>query len=114
MVGSTYYIPDRGDVVYMSLGPTRGKEQRGRRPAIILTSRRYNERVGLLVACPVTSQIKGYPFEVSIILQGKENSVLCDHVRSLDWKVRQLSYLDKASSSVLELIMRKISILFNN
>lgn len=105
---STLYVPDRGDIVYLSFGPTRGREQRGRRPALVLTPQRYNERVGLLVACPVTSQIKGYPFEVPLVLQGTENVILCDHARSVDWRTRKSSYIEKASSVVLERVYDKI------
>lgn len=102
------YVPDRGDIVYLSFGPTRGREQHGRRPALVLTPRRYNERVGLLVVCPITSQIKGYPFEVPLVLQGAENAILCDHVRSVDWRTRESSYIERAPSVVLERVYDKI------
>lgn len=102
------YIPDRGDIIYLSFGPTRGMEQRGRRPALVLTPRRYNERVGLLIVCPITSHLKGYAFEVPFTLLGKENAILCDHMRSVDWKMRNTTYVDSISDVVLEKVSEKI------
>lgn len=83
-------VPDRGDVVWISLTPQAGHEQAGRRPAVVLSPARYNGKVGLAVLVPITSQEKGYPFEVRIP-QGLpvEGVILADQVKSLDWKARR-------------------------
>jgi mRNA interferase MazF len=84
------YIPERGDVVWITLNPQAGHEQAGRRPAVILSPGAYNEKVGLALLCPITRQVKGYPFEV-LIPEGLEVSgvILADQVKSLDWKARK-------------------------
>jgi mRNA interferase MazF len=85
------YLPDRGHALWLSLSPTLGHEQGGRRPVVVLSPGFYNKRSGLLVACPITSRAKGYPFEVPIppglAISGV---VLADQVRSLDWKARDI------------------------
>lgn len=90
MVKRARRAPDRGDVVWLTMNPQAGHEQAGRRPALVLSPGIYNEKVGLMLACPVTQQSKGYPFEVAIPsglpIQGV---VLADHVRSLDWRARE-------------------------
>ena len=84
------YVPERGDVVWISLDPQAGHEQAGRRPALVLSPAAYNGRTGLALACPITSQVKSYPFEVPVP-EGLPVSgvVLSDHVKSLDWRARQ-------------------------
>ena len=83
------YIPERGDVIWITLNPQAGHEQAGRRPAVILSPADYNSKTGLAILCPITKQIKGYPFEV-IIPAGKDISgvILADQVKSLDWHAR--------------------------
>jgi mRNA interferase MazF len=84
------YVPDRGNVVWLTFTPQAGREQAGRRPAVVLTPRAYNRKVGLCLACPVTSQVKGYPFEVPIpdgLAVG--GVVLADQIKSLDWRARK-------------------------
>jgi len=84
------YVPARGDVVWISLDPQIGHEQAGRRPAVVLSPAVYNGRVGLAILCPMTRQVKGYPFEVRIPEGlGVEGVVLADQVKSLDWRARQ-------------------------
>ena len=84
------YIPARCDAVWISLSPQAGHEQTGRRPALILSPAAYNDKAGLAILCPITNQIKGYPFEV-IIPTGKDVSgaILADQVKSLDWRARK-------------------------
>ena len=80
------YIPKRGDVVWISFNPQAGHEQAGRRPAVILSPRAYNGKVGLAIMCPITNQSKGYPFEVALPKEAKVSGViLADQVKSLDW-----------------------------
>jgi mRNA interferase MazF len=82
--------PSRGDVVWLQFTPRAGHEQAGRRPAVVISPREYNEKVGLCLCCPVTSQVKGYPFEVELPA-GFEVAgvVLCDQLKSLDWRARR-------------------------
>lgn len=102
MVAKKKYIPERGDIVWVSLNPTRGHEQRGRRPALVLSPRSYNAAAGLVLACPITSQVKGYPFEVKSTLRKIAGVVLVDQVRSLDWKERAVEKIATAPASTLE------------
>lgn len=89
MVSTSCYVPDRGDVVWIDFNPQTGHEQAGRRPAVTLSPALYNGRTGLALLCPITNQIKGYPFEVTIP-QGWNVTgvVLADQVKSLDWRRR--------------------------
>lgn len=81
------YVPDTGQIVWVNFTPQSGHEQAGHRPALVLSPAAYNDKTGLMVCCPMTSQVKGYPFEVSI--SGKSPSaVLADQVKSLDWRAR--------------------------
>lgn len=81
--------PDAGDIVWIDFTPQIGREQAGRRPALVLSPRLYNEKVGLMIVCPITSKSKGYPFEV-VLPSGLAiiGAVLSDHVKSLDWKAQ--------------------------
>ena len=93
MVNPAPYVPERGDVVWISLNPHAGREQAGRRPALVLSPHAYNAKVRLALLCPITSQIKGYPFEVSVPAGlPVAGVVLSDHVRSLDWRARNAEW----------------------
>jgi mRNA interferase MazF len=102
------YVPERGDIVRISLNP--GHEQAGRRPAVVLSPSAYNGKVGLALLCPVTSQVKGYPFEVSIP-QGLAVAgvILADQVRSLDWRARQAELIDRLPEAAVAEILQKLS-----
>jgi mRNA interferase MazF len=96
------YVPDAGDFVWLTFDPQAGHEQRGRRPALILSPRAYNAKSGLATACPVTSHVKGYPFEVVISSGGAvSGAVLCDHLKSLDWRERRAKFAAKAPDELL-------------
>lgn len=82
------YVPDAGDIVWLNFAPQVGHEQAGHRPAVVLTPAAYNDKTSLMICCPMTTQIKNYPFEV-IILGTPPNVVLADQVKSLDWRVRK-------------------------
>jgi len=98
------YVPDRGDVVWITFNPQAGHEQSGRRPAVVLSPKAYNGKVRLALLCPITSQIKGYPFEVAIPDGLPVNGViLSDQVKSLDWKARNA---EKACSLPEEMMKR--------
>lgn len=106
------YIPDSGDIVWITFNPQAGHEQSGRRPALVVSPAAYNEKVGLALLCPVTNQIKGYPFEVILPENSKVTGViLSDQVKSLDWKVRKAEFADKISQSELEEVVSKIKAL---
>ena len=96
------YVPDAGDLVWLTFDPQAGREQRGRRPALILSSRVYNAKARLAIACPITSQVKGYPFEVPLPPAGTiVGVVLTDHVKNLDWQTRKVVFEAKAPADVL-------------
>ena len=105
-------IPDRGDIVWITLNPQVGHEQAGRRPALVLSPAAYNGKVGLAILCPITSQIKGYPFEV-LIPDGLEISgaILSDQVKSLDWQARQAEIICKLPSAELDEVLQKLKTL---
>ncbi len=108
------YIPARGDVVWIDMNPQAGHEQAGRRPAVVLSPRAYNSKVGLALFCPITNQIKGYPFEVIIPEDFKvSGAVLSDQVKSLDWKVRKAEFFDKIPESVTLEILKKLTTLLH-
>ncbi len=88
------YAPDQGDVVWLQFNPQAGHEQAGRRPALIISPKAYNEKVGLAIACPITSQIKRYPFEVVLPAGSPITGViLSDQIKNLDWRARQAQYV---------------------
>ena len=103
------YVPDRGDVVWLEFDPPAGHEQAGRRPALVVSPRVYNRRAGLAVCCPITSQVKGYPFEVLLPDEFPvSGAVLADQVKSLDWRVRRAKRACAAPISVLAEAIEKI------
>jgi len=105
------YVPEEGDIVWLNFTPQSGHEQAGRRPAVVLTPRAYNERSGLLVCVPITNQIKGYPFEVVLAGPGASGVALADQVKSLDWKSREASRKGRATPTELAEIKAKIKAL---
>jgi len=108
------FIPHRGDVVWIDMQPQAGHEQSGRRPAIVLSLKAYNGKVGLALLCPITNQIKGYPFEVIIPSGLKVTGVaLSDQVKSLDWKIRGAEFCDKVPEAVVLEIFKKLKTLLN-
>ena len=106
------YIPDRGDLVWITFTPQAGHEQAGRRPALVLSPLAYNEKVGLAILCPVTSQIKGYPFEVLIPAGLKvSGAILADQVKSLDWRARQAEWAADLPAAALAEVLQKLATL---
>jgi mRNA interferase MazF len=95
------YVPEVGDVVWLEFDPHAGHEQSGHRPALVLSPARYNGRTGLMICCPMTTQIKGYPFEVGVDFDGVASVVLADQVKSLDWKARRARKKGTVPSEVL-------------
>lgn len=106
------YVPDRGDAVWLVFDPQAGHEQAGRRSALVLSPRAYNARVGLALMCPITTQVKGYPFEVALPPGGKvTGAVLADQVKSLDWRARKATRLGSVTLAVFEEVVAKIEAL---
>ncbi|MGH2698569.1 MAG: endoribonuclease MazF [Actinomycetota bacterium] len=105
-------VPDRGDVVWINLDPRVGHEQHGRRPAIVLSPLSYNRKVGLAIMCPITSVVKGYPFEVALPEGlGISGVVLADQVKSLEWRTRQAEVKGKLPPEVTEEVLGKLNAL---
>jgi mRNA interferase MazF len=103
------FVPERGNIVCLSFAPQVGHEQAGRWPALVLSPRRYNERVGLALVCPITSRIKGYPFEVP--LRGTATIagvILADHLRSLDWRARRAALAGQAPPDVVADVVARL------
>ena len=106
------YVPDRGDVVWLTFAPQTGHEQAGRRPALALSPASYNGKVGLALFCPITNQAKGYPFEVVIPAGVSVTGViLSDQIKSLDWRVRQAEYIAALPGDVVADVLAKIAAL---
>jgi mRNA interferase MazF len=104
------YVPDAGDIVWIDFDPQAGHEQAKHRPAVVLSPAAYNGRVGLLLCCPTTTSIKGYPFEVR--LGGSPASVvLADQVRSFDWRARKARKKGTATPTELAQIRAKVRVL---
>lgn len=102
------YVPERGDIVWLQFNPQADHEQAGKRPAFVLSPAAYNRKVGLALLCPVTNQVKGYPFEVDVPA-GLEvtGTILSDQIKSLDWKARDASFICKLPNDVIEQVLAK-------
>ena len=114
MVKSATYIPQCGDVVWITLNPQAGHEQAGRRPAVVLSPGSYNDKTGLAIFCPVTSQVKGYPFEV--LLPGGlpvAGAILSDQVKSLDWRIRNAELLCTLPAVTISEVLQKLNTLLS-
>jgi mRNA interferase MazF len=102
------FVPDRGDLVWLQFDPQAGHEQAGRRPALVLSPRSYNAASGLALLCPITSRIKGYPFEV--LLPGNcpaQGAVLADQLKSLHWRIRRARLIGPAPAAVIDEVLAK-------
>ena len=101
--------PEQGDVVWLDHDPQAGHEQAGRRPALVLSPKAYNAATGLMLCCPVTSRVKGYPFEVELIgVKGVKGVVLSDQLRSLDWEARGADRAGRAADEVVAEVLAKL------
>ncbi|MDO8444527.1 MAG: endoribonuclease MazF [Deltaproteobacteria bacterium] len=114
MVDPKGYVPDRGDIVWLTFNPRAGHEQAGRRPALVLSPAAYNKKVGLAIFCPVTNQVKGYPFEVSIPKGLKiSGAILTDQVKSLDWKTRNVEFICEIPEEIIKTALKKLNTLLS-
>ena len=108
------YIPERGDIVWLNFNPQSGHEQKGKRPAVVISPKKYNEKTGLGLFCPITSKIKNYPFEVSIDNKKINGVVLSDQIKSLDWETRKIEFIIKANRDEVDDIIDKIGVLLSD
>jgi mRNA interferase MazF len=106
------YVPEAGDIVWLQFDPQAGHDQAGHRPALVLSPAKYNKIRGMMLCCPMTSRIKGYPFEV-VVSQAPPSAVLSDQIKSLDWRVRQATFKDKVSPMVLAQTKAKLKALLS-
>lgn len=100
------YVPDAGDIVWLHFDPQAGHEQAGHRPALVISPRIYNSRTSLMLCCPITTKIKGYPFEVKIA-GPKANAVLSDQIKSLNWKIRKAMFKGTVLKEELSAVRKK-------
>ncbi len=114
MVKLKRYFPEKGDIVWLNFNPQSGHEQSGRRPALVISPQVYNEKTELAIFCPVTSAVKGHPFEVNIPDGlGITGVILSDQVKSLDWKIREAEFICKLPKIALTEVMGKVNVLLN-
>jgi len=106
------YVPERGDIVWLEFDPQAGHEQSGRRPALVVSPAAYNGKVGLALFCPLTSRVKGYPFEVALPPGlPASGAILSDQIKSLDWRVRRARRMCVAPEEVVEEVLARILVL---
>lgn len=105
------YVPDTGEVVWLEFDPQAGHEQAGHRPALVISPASYNGKTGLMVCCPMSTKIKGHPFEVVTHVDGVDCAVLSDQVKSLDWKIRRAKKKAAVSDDVLLHVRAKMKAL---
>jgi mRNA interferase MazF len=99
------YIPERGDVIWTDFDPQAGREQAGRRPALVLSPQVYQKAAGLMICVPITSKVKGYPFEVPVAGKKIAGVALADHVKNLDWRVRGALFIERAAPAALDEVL---------
>ena len=105
------YTPERSHIVWLHFSPQAGHEQTGFRPALVMSPKSYNQRTGLMLACPITSKVKGYPFEVAVEGKRVQGVVLSDQIKCLDWKARKAKFAEKATESVHREVQAKLLVL---
>ena len=105
------YIPDKGDVVWLDFDPQLGNEISKTRPALVISPKTYNMKAKLAVFIPITSKIKGYPFEVAINVRAIQGVALCDQVRSLDWTQRRINKIDILDKKIIQKVLNKLYLL---
>jgi mRNA interferase MazF len=114
VVGAKRYVPQRGDVIWVTLNPRAGHEQAGRRPVLVLSPVTYNGKVGLALLCPVTNQIKGYPFEVLVPPElSITGAILADQVKSLDWRARGAELICSLPRGTVAEVLQKLGVLLS-
>ena len=109
---ATRYVPDSGDIVWLAFDPQAGHEQAGHRPALVLSPAAYNAKTGLMVCCPMSTKIKGYPFEV-VLPAGLAvtGAILSDQVKSLDWRARNATFICTLPAATVAAVLQKLNTL---
>jgi mRNA interferase MazF len=105
------YVPDKGDLVWLDFNPQLGHEQKGRRPALCISQKKYNQKTNLALFCPITSQIKGYPFEVVLEKHSITGCILSDQVKNFDWWERNCTFIEKAAEEEIDSVIENIKLL---
>lgn len=105
------FVPDAGDIVWIDFTPQAGREQMGHRPALVLSPASYNQKTDLMVCCPMTTQIKGNPFEVLVAVDGVQSAVLTDHLKSVDWVARKANLKAKVTPEAMAEVRAKVKAL---
>ncbi len=105
------YVPEKGDLVWLDFDPQAGHEQKGRRPAICVSQKKYNQKIGLALFCPITSHIKGYPFEIVLENHSINGCILSDQVKNLDWTQRNCAFIEKAAEEEINSVVDNIKLM---
>ena len=104
------FVPDAGDLIWLTFDPQAGREQAGRRPELVLSPRSYNQKSGLALLCPITNQIKGYPFEVPLPQGcGASGAILADHLKSVDWTAHRAAKIGRIPPPTLDEVLAKLA-----
>lgn len=111
MVKRRGYIPERGDIIWFDFSPTKGHEQSGRRPALVLTPQNYNQLLGLALVCPITSKQKGYSFEIQLTRSSIKGVILSDQLRNIDWRARKVVFAERTEESVVLQALENLRVL---
>jgi mRNA interferase MazF len=111
---SKQYIPNQGDLIYLNFTPQKGREQSGRRPALVLSPKEYNKKTGLAIVCPITNQQKNYPFEINLPHNLPiKGVILSDHVKNLDWVQRKAKFIKAVPKEILHQVTHLVGLLIN-
>ena len=105
------YVPEKGDLVWLDFNPQAGHEQKGRCPAICISQKKYNQKIGLALFCPITSHIKGYPFEIVLDNHSINGCILSDQVKNLDYRQRHCDFIEKATEEEINSVVDNIKLL---
>ena len=105
------YSPARGDIVWLNFNLGAGHEQQGKRPAVVISPKAYNEKTGMGLFCPITSKIKNYPFEVRIENEKISGVALSDQIKNLDWRIKGIEFITKEPSEKIDEVLSKLSTL---
>lgn len=112
-MGRISYIPERGDIIKLNLSPTKGHEQSGYRPMLVLSWKKYNAKGGLAIACPVTSTFRNDPFEVLVETSKVKGVILVDQIRTIDLYARKTKYVGECPHQVLYEVTAKLAVLIS-
>jgi len=99
------YIPQKGDLVILSFDPSAGHEQQGRRPALIISNDVFNKHLGLAIACPITNTDRNFPFHIKVDSDKLTGFVMAEQIKSIDYKVRKVKFVEKASDDLMNQIL---------